>query len=82
MSTKCVRCKDNKGFRLLNSHGCDGDYYALTCKICGWQNNSEIMGQCNQSHWTAHNNHIDKSSDGQYWVYSEEYIRSVIKEGR
>lgn len=82
MGTPCVSCKSNEGFRLLNSHGCDGDYYALTCKICGWHNNSEIMGQCNQSHLLSHNNHIAKSSDNRYWVYSEEYIRYITREGR
>lgn len=82
MSIKCIMCKDNKGFILLNTHGDNGSYYALTCKVCGWQNSSEIMGKCNRSHMGGHNTHTDKSNDGRYWVYSEDYARSVIKEGR
>ena len=67
----CIWCGKEEGYTLGTADGKTGHYYYLMCKKCHCVSCSEIMRVCN----------TEESFDRHYYVYSEAYIRRVIKEG-
>ena len=75
---KCKYCGKNSRVELVTSHGETGVYYVQMCVNCNAYYCSEIMNKCNMGSWCGMASH--RSYDGHYFVYSEEYIRDILKD--
>ena len=75
----CIWCGKEVGYTIGTADGKTGHYYFLRCKKCCCTLCSEIMRVCNDNNGRERN--TEESFDRHYYVYSEAYIRRVIKEG-
>ena len=74
----CTWCGEEVGYTIGTSKGPIGTYYYTQCKNCGCTSCSEIMRVCNDNN--GRDCDTEESLDGQFYVYSEEFVRRVIKE--
>lgn len=76
----CTWCAGKKGYELKNYHGKIGSYYDNKCKHCGHSFCSIIMYECNAS--KDGRKYDERSNDGNAYVYSEDFVRRVMREHR
>lgn len=72
----CDFCGAKAGYTLINAKGNDGVYYRLKCKHCAMPIHSAIMLLCD----SCVTRNVCISYDSKYTVYSEDFIRRVVRE--
>lgn len=75
---KCEFCGKESRVELITSHGETGVYYLQRCVNCNAYYCNDIMNQCNMGSWCDMASH--RSYDGKHFVYSEEYMRDILKD--